>query len=114
MIEISWFGSSSTDLVNIASYFQWLIATIMTTEESNKMLRGVCTLYEGEGKVFSLIMCDDDREQKRLYDIIQQPPGEYEGKYIAKIVNGEPELVQEGTSGSDVESPETDDDCDAA
>lgn len=113
MIELSWNFKEIDDTVkhNIESYLvilnfmSWMMNTIKNEEDLQGInFNGILTLLDTNYKFVTLLMCDHEN-QKKLLNILQQPPEEYKEKYVACVLSEEPQPVQEKT-----EDDETDDD----
>lgn len=109
MIDLSWKPSETGErlFVQISTFLTWLVNVL----EKNKIeYHGFMTFdgFEGdEHNYHTMIFAEKDHAIK-IIEILQQPPGEYKDKYIAKIPIVEPEPVQEMK-----EKDDEDDDCDS-
>lgn len=87
----------SEDLILITRIIAWLLEEIDKNWKENYeqlVIPGYITYYdEDERKTFTILFCEGE-DQKKIMNILQQPPGEYKGKYIACIPSKEPEVVR--------------------
>lgn len=73
----------------------WLVTHIAKDEDKKGIiLNGFVILRDDRLELTGLIVCDGN-SQKRIIEILQQPPEAYKGKYIARIISEEPVLVKE-------------------
>ena len=105
MIEIIWTDNKTLDyeaMLTASSLMAWLLATISQNEEYHTIdMNGYMLVNEKAISSSSttgcsiLILSGDIGSQTRILKILQQPPNEYKGKYIARIPYDEPEPVKE-------------------
>ena len=98
MIELTLtkFENYNEGLMLLNNILQWL-AMIVTTNKENEgiVIDGTLCVYDSiKPRVAALVMCEGLSE-KRLNELLQNPPAEYKGKYIACIASEEPEVVSE-------------------
>ncbi len=100
MIEIVWLDEYEA-MMCASRLLAWLAATLAQNEEYHNIEFNGYMIVKEEGKEKGktgcsvLIICGDPVSQNRLLKILQQPPEEYEHKYIARIPCNEPEPVHE-------------------
>lgn len=87
MIELLWneINEEYDAMFYMSKLMAWL-ATALIEHHKMYALNGVIVLRDKNDKVASLLICDENL-QENILQILQQPPGEYKGKYIAKIVD---------------------------
>ena len=93
LVKLTDFNEGVLLLNNI---LQWL-AVILTTQEENKDIKweGSLTVYDSvKPRVAAMLMCEGESE-KRINELLKNPPGEYKEKYIACRVSEEPPVVME-------------------
>lgn len=100
MIELLWKGECThwEGIACMSNLVAWLATALTLEKEKEKIrLQGYIVLYDDSKKSASaLLFCNDDEEsQKNILHILQQPPGEYKDKYIARVPCQEPEPVVE-------------------
>lgn len=102
MIEIVWLEEYEV-MMCASRMLAWLAATLAQKEEYHNIeFNGYMVVKEEEkenqkSKCSILIICGDPVSQKRILNILQQPPEEYKEKYIARIPCNEPDPVHEQT-----------------
>ena len=110
MIELLWKNLStnhSENLMCITNMLAWLVTTIHQDKEMhNIVLDGYFTILDKEGVFATLLICKGKENQKKLLNILQQPPNEYKEKYIACIHSEEPNPVNEVTDNNSVKKDE--------
>lgn len=107
MIELLWkdFNANCYRAMNdVATLFTWLTATLLDYEKNKKegeesiYLQGYTVIWDGVADVPAVLILSNSTDvanQERLLKILQQPPGEFKGKYVACILSQEPESVKE-------------------
>lgn len=102
MIEIKWQDALTKDcdiMWIISSILTWLTGKIAIEDECKDITLGGFLVIKNRTtkEVSTLLICEDDENdsQKKIYKLLQQPPGEYSGRYVAQIVNEEPISVTE-------------------
>lgn len=104
MIEIIWTDNKTIDyeaMLTASSLMAWLLATISQNEEyhtidmNGYMLVNEKAISSSSTGCSILILSGDIGSQTRILKILQQPPNEYKGKYIARIPYDEPDPVKE-------------------
>ena len=99
MIEIVWTDNLHKDyeiMMCATNLISWLVTTIAQDEDYNKIvLNGFMLVKEVKGGCTSLLICDESESQKQLLKLLQQPPGEFKDRYIARIPSEEPDPVKE-------------------
>ena len=97
MIEIVWlekFENRFAALLYITNYFTTLLKDLAEQKEKNEInIKGYVTIYSEEKKLDCLIFCETCLDETKLVQYLQEAPGEYKGKYIARIPSEEPEPV---------------------
>lgn len=99
MIEIIWKDTLLSDL-NIMMYatnlIAWLTSLIAHKDEYRDVdLNGYMVVKEQTPGCSILVICNDIQSQKKVLDILQQPPEEFRDKYIARVPTNEPDPVKE-------------------
>lgn len=79
----------------------WITSEILKDSEHVLYIHGAFIIFNEESKVASLLILPDTHSEKRILQMLFQPPGEFQGKYIAKIPSKEPELVVPPTTSQD-------------
>lgn len=97
MIEVIWKDEKFTEreaMMYLSQLIAWLSNEITTKKEYEDLtISGYIITYE---KSTVLIFPDKNTEkQKRILNILQQPPEEFKEKYIACIYSEEPKSVSE-------------------
>lgn len=98
MIELNWKNFLDRDedvMMYVSNLIAWLTTTLATTEEYKHIkLSGFIVLLNKEHTISTLLLCED-KYQKELIKILQQPPEEYKERYEACITCEEPSPVAE-------------------
>ena len=98
MIEVSWRKTEEVDydvLKNITNLIAWLVASLADDEVNHSVkLMGYMTMPDVNSRFATLLICDGE-SQKKILEILQQPPEEYKEKYVACILSEEPQPIQE-------------------
>jgi len=82
------------DMLMATKILQWIASLVALEKEKNDlMMKGFIVLCD-EGRVSTLLITNPEHE-KRLLQILQEPPGEYKDKYVACILSEEPKVVEE-------------------
>ena len=107
MIELLWkdFNAEYYRAMNdVATLFAWLTATLLEYEKNKKeneesiYLQGYTVIWDSTTDVPAVLVLSNSADvanQERLLKILQQPPGEFRGKYVACILSQEPVSVNE-------------------
>ena len=99
MIELLWTNNLCVDyevMMYAAGLMSWLASLLAQDEENHSVeFNGFMVAKEEKGGCAVVIICGNPQSQKRVLEIVQQPPEEYKGKYIASIPSEEPEPVNE-------------------
>ena len=106
MIELTWNNPLDGEydvLYYATSFLTWLTSIIVEKEEYHDIvLGGYMTINENTQPTptgcSTLLMCRDIKSQKKIMEIIQNPPGEFKGKYVASTPCAEPDLVKVSAS----------------
>ena len=111
MIEIVWKDPLARDydvIMCATSLLAWLTSTIAQNEEYHNIeFNGYMLAQEKTVGCSMLIYCGYNPEnRRRLLNILQQPPEEYKGKYIAHTLSREPMPVEEQTDSNSDETGE--------
>lgn len=96
MIELSW--KKNTTYIIISQFLEWLFNRISKFNEDETInidVNGFLLLKEKDGGYSALIMCPDIYNDKKILNIVLQPPEEFKERYIACIPSEEPESVTE-------------------
>ena len=101
MIELSWKQNKFEEGVDVLSYITNILAWLMETIAAEKgehgvKITGYVVICDEFSFYHTLLMCKEEG-QKRVLEILQQPPEEYKEKYVACILCEEPNPVQEIT-----------------
>lgn len=100
MIEIIWkdYVNHDYDLMMYASSFMTWLAVTLTEEKNHEIeFNGYLIVKEKEKGCSILVISGNPESQKRILQILQQPPEEYKEKYIARVPCDEPDPVNEQT-----------------
>lgn len=102
MIEIIWKNEDIDEYVALqhaTNLFSWLVTAIvnLNKEHVEIVLSGYMLVKDRENKCTGLIICGDPVSQRKVLNILQQPPEEYKNKYIACVPCNEPDPVHEET-----------------
>ena len=101
MIEIIWTETLQEYEVMMCAtrMLAWLAATLAQKDEYHDIdFNGYMVVKEKQKSGCSiLLICGDPISQKRMLNILQQPPEEYKEKYIACVPCDEPNPVHEQT-----------------
>ena len=95
MIELLWQEKPFCDykaLLLVNNVLAWLAKTLAEHEEFHDIIINGYLVARDEQKISTLILCDIET-QKRLLQILQQPPEEYKEKYVPCILSHEPDPV---------------------
>lgn len=107
MIELLWEESKENyyrAMNDVATLFAWLTATLLEYEKNKKegeesiYLQGYTVIWDSTTDVPAVLVLSNSADvanQERLLKILQQPPGEFRGKYVPCILSQEPESVKE-------------------
>lgn len=110
MIELSFDLGNTCDIFKAVQFFNnlyvWLLAELSKHEKSNEWVKGFLIMHDvASNTVGSLFLTTPESPEADILKLIQQPPGEFNGKYTAHIVaKEEPTVVQEQPPGVDVNS----------
>ena len=108
MIELTIpnYSSYQEGLLLMNNILQWLALTISSSEENHDIrINGtLCVFDDSKKRMACLIMCEGP-SQKRIQELLKEPPNEYKEKYVACITSEEPEVVYE-QKGEEAESDE--------
>lgn len=104
MIEICWVETSKNiyeQFLNVCRVLSWLSSEILRINEENEMkinFDGMFILKDEEKtRVCSLLICNGE-SQKRIIEILQHPPEEYQTKYSANVLSEEPNPIKQEQS----------------
>lgn len=109
-IEIVWQNISDNsifDIVDLSNFILWLLTMISKTPEleKNNGINGYILLNDEKANCGALLFINNKKSQKKILEILQQPPGEFKGKYIACVPCDEPSpVLEQKTLNSDEES----------
>lgn len=81
----------------LASFISWLTKATQAVEDEEKLeiiMEGYIILRDEPEHIGVVIICKD-HNNKKLLDILMQPPGEFKDKYIPCVSSEEPNPVQE-------------------
>ena len=98
MIEIVWLEEIEA-MMCASRLLTWLATTLTQKDEYHSIeFNGYMVVKEKQKSGCSiLIICGDPISQKRILNILQQPPEEYKEKYIARVPCEEPNPIHEQT-----------------
>lgn len=107
MIDLHLIKSASfnEDMMLVSSILNWFIIELNTNPEYEEIqFRGYLVLYDEtkQNNASALILCNGP-DQKKIINLLQQPPDTYKEKYIACVVSEEPEPVAETRKSEDTE-----------
>lgn len=107
MIDLHLIKSTSfnEDMMLVSSILNWFIIELNTNPEYEEIqFRGYLVLYDEtkQNNASALILCNGP-DQKKIINLLQQPPDTYKEKYIACVVSEEPEPVAETRKSEDTE-----------
>ena len=95
MIELRVKGDDYySSLLLTTAILNWLLKKL---DDKKNLFDGFLTLADKKSTDYVTILMCDMPVQLTIHNILQQPPGEFEGKYISHWVNDDP--VMEGTDG---------------
>ena len=96
MIELLWKSFDENVMLFVSNLITWLASTIaqQQTDDDKFEMSGFLVAKNTKGELFTLIF-SDEKYQKRILKILQQPPDYYKEKYIACIPSEEPNPVVE-------------------
>ena len=96
MIELLYCNRTEKSIACLTNLLSWLAATIEENERYKDIdLSGFMILKNSKDGVAGLIICGDNTSQTKILEVLQQPPGEFKGKYIARVPAEEPVCVEE-------------------
>ena len=101
MIELLWVDMNVTAtqaMMCISDLIAWLVNTINLEKKYHEVtMNGYIVIRDVDDskKINTLLMCGEGFGEKLLLELLQQPPGEFQGKYIARILSQEPLPVVE-------------------
>lgn len=98
MIEVLWKNEKGDSLTQMMMKMTQLFSWLMKEIHENKYhinLKGYMILLDTEFVLSGLLLPGDKESQNQLIKILQQPPGEFTEKYIARIPAEEPVVVDE-------------------
>ena len=90
-------GGIREKFVFLAGFIAWLTKATHAVEDEEKLeilMEGYIILRDLPQHIGVVIICKDENNKKML-DILMQPPGEFKGKYIPYVSSEEPMPVQE-------------------
>lgn len=95
MIEVSCIGEICyfDSLKLLTEILSWISGEIIKDPDSILFLNGAFLVFNVDKKVASLLLLPSENSEKRIMQYLQQPPGEFAGKYVAKIPMEEPDPV---------------------
>jgi hypothetical protein len=100
MIELTLKNYNGYDegLLLLNNILQWVAAYVASKKDEKIVIDGTLCVYDSiKPRVAALIMCEGFSE-KKINELLQNPPGEYKEKYIACVVSEEPEVVTENNT----------------
>ena len=81
-------------LMTFSEIMVWFTKTLNESSDlENIVFDGFISCYQDPSTFSAFLLCDID-SHNRLLEILKQPPGEFVGKYIPRIVNSEKEPEQ--------------------
>lgn len=89
----------------LAGFIAWLTKATQAVEDKEKMeilMEGYIILHDEPEHIGVVIICKD-QNNKKLLDVLMQPPGEFKDKYIPCVSSEEPTPVQEKKENEDKE-----------
>ena len=101
-------SSTKEEMMLMYEILEWLMTQIHDSSILLKGCEGNVTFNDIEHQKWrTMIMGHSPSAEQEILKILQQPPPNYREKYIACIVNGEPEGVKEIENEGMSDSPET-------
>ena len=105
MIEITWIDASTCEhetMMFMSNFIAWLCTTIAQDEKNRRIeYQGYMLVKEPSGKCSALILCGDMKSQTKILGLLQQPPEQFRGRYIACVPCEEPTPVKEESESDD-------------
>ena len=102
MIDIGISASEgySKDLILLTKILLWVTGYLDSDENKEKAVIGGYFVYHDFKYNFSkaILLCEG-KSEKILYKFLQQPPGEFKGKYVAYVVADEDNSVKRLSPG---------------
>lgn len=104
MIELLWNKNLSygESLLVAAKFISWLTSVLLHEENDDVFLEGYFTCFNEKTDIMSTLLICKGVSHNRIRKIIQQPPGEFTGKYFPNEIteakwekDHEPESVKE-------------------
>ena len=98
MIELNWLFESDSRMnaVIVTEFMLWMMNAICDMNNEKIILNGTIYVKDGENPLkHSILLLCDAKGQNDLLHLVQQPPGEFKGKYVASILSEEPIPVNE-------------------
>lgn len=105
MIELVLAHFDDKSLQMLTALIMWVVQTLEDDPEYSGVKLDGYTVVRDEVKqdIFTLLVCEHEN-QKKILELLKQPPNLYKEKYIARIINLEPEPVYEIKESDDVKS----------
>ena len=106
MIDLTWVFEKDTRMnaIVIAEFMVWLLKVLNEEDNQDIIINGTMIFRDCEAPLkYSLLLMCEEKKQKKLLQILQQPPGEFSGKYVACIFTKEPEPVVENHNDDEAE-----------
>lgn len=113
MIELLWGNSDNCtrydNMQAVGNLIAWLTTTIAMNEENHSIkLNGYIVVNEDDASTISTLFICEKESQEKVLALLQEPPGEFKGKYIARIPSEEPTPVQIKVDDEDASDSKTD------
>lgn len=118
MIELLWKDSKPSYyqiMKEVADLFLWFSNTLLEEWKNKKsapFIQGYMVLWDVAKDTPAVLIysnSEDKKNQEEILHILQQPPGEFEGKYVPCILSQEPEgVIERTTSELEIEVEEED------
>lgn len=104
-------GDVRAKFVFLAGLISWLTKATQAVEDEENiktLMEGYIILRDEPQHIGVIIICRDQNNKKML-DILMQPPGEFKDKYIPCVSSEEPTPVQEKKENDDKKEEENED-----
>lgn len=111
MIELTFHGTGTTypndtvALFNMMNILAWMMSSIKQLEEQNEeqreaIIHGIL-IGKNEDRGYEALLVTNPTTETTILRILNEPPEEFKGKYIACILSSEPEPVLENKESID-------------
>lgn len=91
------------DMLLMVNIITWLLTEMKRDKDKQDVfLRGYLLSADSSNGHLGGLLFAEDESQQAILKILLQPPGEFKGKYIARVLCEEPQPVKEITSTPDL------------